>query len=338
MKIGFACKFIDNASQVDGISANDDCRKYNTGTTTAAWLNRQSRITAEQRLYDLMKSNIESVYQLVKKVSTFHPDLRMVRISSDVLPLYTESNWAYFWQQADVRLYCERAFASIGELAREHDVRLSMHPGQYTVLASHDSGIVDRSIAEFEYHTDMVRWMGYGQKFQDFKINIHVSGKHGPEGMRQSYYRLSPEARNCITVENDEMTHGLAACLELADIIPTVLDIHHHWIREGEYIQTSDDRIKQVIDSWRGVRPTIHYSVSREDLLVGHDANIRPDYASLLPIHKKTRLRAHSDFYWNHAVNDWALTHLEWADMMCESKAKNLASFKLYQHFLSKNS
>lgn len=332
MKIGFACKLIDNASQVDGISANDDCRKYNTGTTTAAWLNRQSRMTAEQRLYDLMKSNIESVYQLVKKVSTFHPHLRMVRISSDVLPLYTESNWAYFWQQADVRLYCERAFARIGELARANDVRLSMHPGQYTVLASHDSGIVDRSIADFEYHTDMARWMGYGQKFQDFKINIHVSGKHGPEGMRQSYYRLSHEARNCITVENEEMTHGLDACLSLSDIIPTVLDIHHQWIREGEYIQASDDRIKQVIDSWRGVRPTIHYSVSREDVLVDHCPDTLPDHKSLIAAgHKKTKLRAHSDFYWNRAVNDWALTHTEWADMLCESKAKNLASFALYQ-------
>jgi hypothetical protein len=42
-------------------------------------------------------------------------------------------------------------------------------------------------------------------------------------------------------------------------------------------------------------------------------------------------LRAHSDFYWNIAVNDWALTHLSWADMMCESKAKNLAVEKLVE-------
>jgi UV DNA damage endonuclease len=73
--------------------------------------------------------------------------------------------------------------------------------------------------------------------------------------------------------------------------------------------------------------------------LVGHDAHALPDYAMLIAAgHKKTKLRAHSDFYWNHAVNDWALTHTEWADMLCECKAKNLASFKLYQHFLSKNS
>jgi len=47
--------------------------------------------------------------------------------------------------------------------------------------------------------------------------------------------------------------------------------------------------------------------------------------------HNKQKLRAHSDFYWNDAVNDWALTHWQWADIVCESKAKNLASFALYE-------
>ena len=116
-----------------------------------------------------------------------------------------------------------------------------------------------------------------------------------------------------------------------------MLDIHHHWIREGEYISPRDDRVKRVIDSWRGRRPVIHYSVSREDLLVGHDPGGAPFMESLLKKgFKKQQLRAHSDFFWNLAVNDWALGHLEWADIMCESKGKNLASFQLYQQLKSR--
>jgi hypothetical protein len=112
-----------------------------------------------------------------------------------------------------------------------------------------------------------------------------------------------------------------------------VLDIHHHWVKEGEYIEANDPRIAQVIDSWRGVRPVIHYSVSREDVLVNHCPSTLPDMESLLAQgYKKSKLRAHSNFYWNKAVNDWALTHNEWADMMCESKAKNLASRSLYEY------
>jgi UV DNA damage repair endonuclease len=213
-----------------------------------------------------------------------------------------------------------------------------MHPGQFVVLASDRADVVDRSIEEFEYHADMARWMGYGQRYQDFKINVHIAGRAGPSGIKSALKRLTPEARNCITIENDEISWGIEDSLELVDDLALVLDIHHHWIKTGEYIEANDDRIKRIIDSWRGVRPVIHYSVSREDVLVGHSGHDRP---SLIPLmeqgHKKGKLRAHSDFYWNDAVNAWAVTHNEWADIMCESKAKNLASFELAKYAQSKN-
>ncbi len=330
-KIGFACKWIDHPDQVLGIKSTDPAKELNTGTTTVAWLNRQTREVAEQRLWDLMVHNISSTQKLVERVGTLDESLRMVRLSSDILPVYTERSWSYFWRRTDVRNFCSTAFAKVGDVARSLGVRLSFHPGQFTVLASDNPLIVDRSIEEFEYHADMVRWMGYGQKFQDFKCNVHIAGRLGPQGIRDAYKRLSPEARNIITIENEEMKHGLDTCLELYDLVPIVLDIHHHFIREGEYIQLTDARTQKVLESWRGLRPTCHYSVSREDLLLGHASDSLPDMTVLLESgHKKSKLRAHSDFYWNTAVNDWALTFLESFDMMCESKGKNIASFALY--------
>jgi UV DNA damage endonuclease len=331
-KIGFACKWIDYASQVDGIKPKDDAKKYNTGSTTVAWLNRQSKEVAEQKLWDLMTGNIESVRKLVEKVGTLDENLRMVRLGSDILPVYTQSDWSWFWRLPDTRAYCERAFGAVGALARERGVRLSFHPGQFTVLASDNPDIVDRSIEEFEYHADMVRWMGYGQRYQDFKINVHIAGRAGPSGIRAALKRLTPEARNCITIENDEISWGIDSSLELVDDLALVLDIHHHHIHTGEYIEANDDRTKRIIDSWRGTRPVIHYSVSREDLLVGHSRHQRPSLVSLMEQgHKKGKLRAHSDFYWNTAVNEWALSFLDQFDIMCESKGKNLASFALHE-------
>ena len=46
--------------------------------------------------------------------------------------------------------------------------------------------------------------------------------------------------------------------------------------------------------------------------------------------YKKAKLRAHSDYYWNDAVNEWAWTFTDDFDIMCESKAKNLASIDFY--------
>ena len=334
-RIGFACKWIDRPDQVDGIKPKDECKALNTGTTTVAWLNRQSQNIAEEKLWDLMKGNIEATRKLVERVGALDENLRMVRLSSDILPVYTEPRWKFFYGLSDVRAYCERGFKQIGDVARKNNVRLSMHPGQFTVLASDNPDIVNRSIEEFEYHADMARWMGYGQSFQDFKINVHIAGRRGPDGIREASQRLSVEARNTLTIENEEITHNLDTCLELADLVPIVLDIHHHWINSGEYIEPTDDRVKKVVDSWRGVRPTCHYSVSREEHLTDHPGHDRPDLRTLLESgHKKAKLRAHSNFYWNTAVNEWALSFRDQFDIMGESKAKNLASFDLYQQAL----
>lgn len=332
-RIGFPCKWIDTAEQVDGIKSNDDAKKYQTATTTVAWLNRQTKDVAVEKLWYLVKNNIESARLLVERVGSLDPHLRMVRLGSDMLPVYTQEDWRWFWQEPDVRAYAETHFAEVGRIARERNVKLSMHPGQFTVLASVNEGIVGRSIEEMEYHADLARWMGYGRTFQDFKINVHISGKQGPAGILAALPRLSPEARNCITIENDENCWGLDSSLELEKHCALVLDIHHHWIRTGEYIQSTDDRCKRVVDSWRGVRPTLHYSVSREDVLVEHCTATPPDMTALLAQgYKKSKMRAHSNFYWNNAVNDWALTFLDNFDIMCESKAKNLASFELAKH------
>ena len=331
-KIGFACKWIDHAGQVDGIKPKDDAKKYQTAGTTVAWLNRQTKDVAEQKLWDIMEQNLASAKLLVERVGQLEENLRMVRLGSDMLPVYTEPTWSYFWRRPDVMDRCSRGFSDIGDTARRLGVRLSFHPGQFTVLASESDDIVERSIEEFEYHADMARWMGYGRTFQDLKINVHISGRRGPEGIRAVIPRLSPEARNCLTIENDEISWGIDSSIELVKDCALVLDIHHHWIHTGEYINANDDRVKRIIDSWRGVRPVIHYSVSREDLLTGHSGSQRP---ALLPLmesgHKKGKLRAHSDFYWNTAVNEWALSFLDQFDIMAESKGKNLASFALHK-------
>lgn len=326
-RIGFACKWSDITDK--GIVADPD---LNCKTTTVAWLNRQTREVAEQRLWDLMIHNIESVHKLIERVGTLDGSLRMVRLGSDVLPVYTEPTWSYFWRDQAVRSYAEKAFARAGELARALDVRLSFHPGQFTVLASDRPDVVEKSIEEFEYHVDMIRWMGYGKTFQDFKCNVHIAGRLGPDGIRAVYGKLSPEARNTITIENEEISYGIDQCLALRDIVPIVLDIHHHWVREGTYISPGDPRTQMVIDSWRGVRPTLHFSVSREMDLMDHARDVMPDMNVLLESgHKKQKLRAHSDYMWNTAVNDWALSFLETHDIMVESKAKNLASFLLFE-------
>jgi len=311
-------------------------RDINGRSTTMRWL-REHAAEADQRQWDIMNHNAAAALKLVERVGAMEPERRMVRLGSEMLQGYTEPSWINWWQRREIQDHCERIFAPVGDAARRLGVRLSFHPGQFCVLASESDEIVERSILEFEYHADMARWMGYGTEWHDsgFKINVHLSGKGGPAKFLQTLGRLSTEARNLIAIENDELSNGLDVTLAVADHVALTLDIHHHWINTGEYITPTDSRAQRVLDSWRGVRPVLHYSVSREDCLVDHVSNVKPDLSALLAQgYKKQKLRAHSDFYWNRAVNDWALTFADQWDIQCEAKGKNLARDQLYQQWL----
>ncbi len=340
MRIGFCCKWLNDTSEFGGMKVNAKDRDLNGRSTTMRWL-REHKDEAEQRQWDIMNHNASAAVKMVERVGTLEPERRMVRLGSEMLQGYTEKDWKSWWQRKEVQDHCAKIFAPVGEASRKHDVKVSFHPGQFCVLASATPDIVDRSIEEFEYHADLARWMGFGKTWQDgCKINVHISGKQGPDGIRKALPRLSQEARNLITIENDEMGHGLEKSLELEKDLALVLDIHHHWIRDEEYIEANDDRVKRVIDSWRGVRPSMHYSYSRDEHLavagLGDKTHTEMHDIKMLLERgcKKQKLRAHSDLLPNKKVNDWALSFGEHFDIQVEAKGKNMASEQLYRQHL----
>ena len=327
-RVGFACKYMHPDQTQKPKILKEVQSQYSERSTTITWLNAQKQSVAEDKLWFCTDTNWQNAYRLIEFVGSLPMNQRMVRLGSNMMPAYTHADWSWFYKRNDVRDMAARGWSKVGELAKQLNVRVSMHPGQFTVLASDNEDIVNRSIEEFEYHADIIRWMGYGKSWQDFKCNVHISGRKGPAGIKDVLPRLSPEARNSITIENDENSWGLDASLELAKDVALVVDIHHHWCHSGgEYIDPDDDRIKRVIDSWRGVRPAMHYSVSREDLLINHPKDKRPDFQQLLEQgFKKAKLRAHSDYMWNDACNEWASSFRNDFDIMVEAKMKNLAS------------
>jgi UV DNA damage endonuclease len=335
MRIGFACKYIhpDRTLRKKDIDVIEG--RYNGRSTTATWCRDNPRLF-EERLWSIAIDNCRAVYNMIEYVGSLEPMARMVRLGGDLFPLYTHDDYSWFYKQIEFGKTVRPLLAAAGKLARQSNVRLSMHPGQFVVLASDRPEVVDASIREFEYQTDIVKMLGYARKQQDFKCNVHLSGKLGAQGFRTAYGRLSPEARKIITLENDEFGCKLDDILTVRNIVPIVLDIHHHWIASGTYIRPNDSRVQQVVDSWRGVRPTMHYAYSRAEILLaaGHDDSAmqrRPNMSELnQPLSK---LRQHSDWYPNAAANRWALKFLPQFDIMCESKMKNLASSQLIEYY-----
>ena len=258
-------------------------------------------------------------------------------MASSLLPGYTHPVARPLYAEPDLARTIRDGLARIGERARASGVRLSMHPGPFCVLGSRNPAAQENGIAELEYHAEIMTMLGSGSGWHPHgaHVNIHVGARDpGIAGFREGLERVSQTARNLVTVENDENCFGLDAVLKLADAVPVVLDLHHHWVESrGHYIEPDDPRIATIRDSWRGTRPVAHVSVSRETLLAGHDPIAKPDFSMLSQAsHSWRDLAAHSDLMWNRGVNELVGRHLAWSDFEVEAKGKNLASVALAVH------
>ncbi|WP_391345616.1 UV damage endonuclease UvsE [Azospirillum sp. A23] len=332
-RFGWCCQYVPPDGDA-GLA-----RRMNPGTVTIATLSRLSPARAEEKLTEVLRRNLQALHLQLDEVARHPAYRRLLRVNSGLLPAYTHEVGRPLYRQPGVQALVRSGLEHAGRKAMAADIRIGLHPDQYCVLNSANPSTLDNAVAELEYHADILRMMGLtgGWHSRGAHVNIHGGGRgEGIAGFRRGYALLSEEARNLLTVENDEMSFGLDDLLPLADSVPIVLDLHHHWVRtQGQYLRPDDPRIAVVAGSWRGVRPVAHISVSREDLLADWPPDSLPDYAVLAARGLTTRdLRAHSQRMWNHAVNRLVAEHLSWADFEVEAKAKNLAVDDLEQDAL----
>jgi len=66
-------------------------------------------------------------------------EIRMYRMTSDLAPYATHPDLPQFHTQVEE---CADELARVGALARELDIRLSSHPGQYIVLNSENEQVM----------------------------------------------------------------------------------------------------------------------------------------------------------------------------------------------------
>ncbi len=334
-RVGFACQYRHPDRSLPAGELKIIEAAFNPRTTTLRWMDSVAQAAAHAKLVEIVEHNLQAQLRLLAYVASLPKPLQMLRLSSDLLPFYSHPKVSAFYQDPTIQRRLIEGFAAIGDAARAANIRLSMHPGQYCVLGSDRPDVVENSIAEFEYHADMIRMMGYGRQFQDFKCNLHIAGKLGGEGTRAVWARLSQEARHCITFENDEKTYGVDACLALADLAPVVLDVHHCWIHEDDYIDPHADRVARIIDSWRGVRPTMHLSQPHESLQeLGLSAERKLEMPEVMKVVPKRELYGHSARMWNQWTNEYVMQFLDRFDIMFESKDKNVATLEFYERYL----
>jgi len=91
--------------------------------------------------------------------------IRFMRISSELFPFASHLQRGYALD------YAAEDLKAVGDLANKLGHRLTTHPGQFTQLASPKPAVVEASVRELEYHTQMLDLMGLGP---DSVIIIHL--------------------------------------------------------------------------------------------------------------------------------------------------------------------
>ncbi len=234
--------------------------------------------------------------------------ISLFRISSDLIPFGSSEANTINWRE----IFAE-ALLELGSLATEGGIRLSMHPGQYTVLNSPRTEVVEHAIADLVYHDRVLSGMGLGNMH---KIVLHIGGAYGDKAEATkrfvSTYRSLPQAvQDRLVIENDDKLYTISEVLAISDEVgcPVVFDNLHHAINASPGSLTEFQWIERCASTWKAGdgKQKIHFAQQDPGKRAGsHSPSIRLD--DFLP------------FYETLADKD--------IDIMLEVKDKNVSALQ----------
>jgi UV DNA damage endonuclease len=212
-----------------------------------------------ERILELASANVEAL-QPILEWNAAH-GIELFRITSDLIPFGSHAiNTVPWWQ------ILKQQFARLGNFIASKGLRVSMHPGQFTILNSPRREVVVNSVKELEYHTAVLDALKVDSSH---KIVIHLGGVYGDKAESLSRFvdnckRLESRIKARLVIENDERCYTVADALGASKVIgvPVVFDVFHHvWNPSLEALPVRSI-IERAAKTWRkrDGRVKIHYS------------------------------------------------------------------------------
>ncbi|HHD2752429.1 TPA: UV DNA damage repair endonuclease UvsE [Clostridium perfringens] len=286
MKIGYAC----------------------TPLTTNARTNRRILLKdfSYHNLFSVIDKNLNDLYKILEW--NLKNDIFLFRISSDIIPLGSHEINKFNWQKE-----FKTQLNTIGKFIKKHNIRVSMHPGQYTVINSPKEDVLEKSLRDIEYHCAFLDSLDLDYKN---KIILHIGGVYGDkplakENFIKGFNKLSSSSKKRLVIENDEKNFSLDDVLEITNKIniPVIFDNLHN-ICFGDNSYTLKEIYSLVINTWN------------KDL----DGNIKVHYSEQDMLKKKG---SHSSsISINEFLNYYNNVKIFNPDIMLEVKDKDISSIK----------
>ena len=278
----------------------------NIGTPNTNIRSVMQRNATPEKLTEVTEHNLAALERMIDY--NHKNDIKLFRISSDLIPFGSSPVNTLAWPEIH-----KEAFDRIGSKIRKSGMRVSLHPGQYTVLNSPTEDVVERAITDLVYHDKILIALGTDQTN---KIVLHVGGIYGDkkealERFEQNFRRLPEAVRNRLIIENDDRLYNIEDVLTLAHRlhVPAVYDNLHHAINPPPSGGTDPYWIAEGKKTWKAAdgNQKIHYSQQALDKRPGAHTDT---------INLETFLTFHEQ------LEDKQI------DIMLEVKDKNLSAIK----------
>lgn len=178
------------------------------------------------RIRELIVENLAALDRVITFLDRH--EIRMYRITSNLVPFASHPiNALEWWNEFAPQL------SAIGRRFQALGVRVSTHPGQFTVLNSPNPATVKAAVSELEYHARLLDAMGADRSA---KIILHVGGLYaGSEAVAMDRFHavaseLPDEIRRRLVVENDDRLFDAEEVLSVSQRlnVPVVFDWLHH--------------------------------------------------------------------------------------------------------------
>jgi len=253
---------------------------------------------------------LQNVRDLITVIKWNHDHgINFYRMSSDMFPWMSEYDFNDLPDIDRIR----NLLSGLGKLITQYDHRVSFHPGPFNVLASPNTDVVRKTIAELNRHSQIMDMIGLPTS-PFSKINIHVGGAYGNKSdalkrWSDNFQLLDTNTKSRLTIENDDK----ANCYTVSDLlyihehtkIPIVFDYHHHSCHNDG--MSTEDALKLAVSTWpTDIIPAVHISEPRDT----------------------QNFRAHHDYVQNK-VNTYGYD----IDLMFEAKAKELSVLEYRKKF-----
>ena len=236
------------------------CTNVTLGCTTGRTL-RLANLT-EERAAAVIAENLTTLQNVLRW--NVLQGIHFFRVSSAVVPLASHDRFPLDW-----RTLFAAELAEIRGFVADNGVRLSMHPGQYTVLNAPRPEVVRAAVRELEYHAEFLDAVDPAQG----TMTLHVGGAYGDrtaslERFAAAFMLLSKNAQGRLTLENDDRTFSAGEVLGLCEQlgVPMIFDFFHHKLNPT--FESWDAQLvallERVVATWGGRVPKLHLSSPRD--------------------------------------------------------------------------